>query len=57
MAVDNAGNVPVPECGEATGKKVAIIGGGPGGLSAGYYLALMDIRLQSLNRENSLAVC
>ena len=31
MAVDNAGNVPVPECGEATGKKVAIIGGGPGG--------------------------
>ena len=32
MAVDNAGIVPVPECEPATGKKVAIIGGGPGGL-------------------------
>ena len=41
MAVDNAGVVDVPECGEPTGKKVAIIGGGPGGLSAAYYLSLM----------------
>ena len=41
MAVDNAGIVPVPECEPDTGKKVAIIGGGPGGLSAAYYLALM----------------
>ena len=41
MAVDNAGDVPVPACNEPTGKKVAIIGGGPGGLSAAYYLALM----------------
>ncbi|MBU5470464.1 iron hydrogenase small subunit [Falcatimonas sp. MSJ-15] len=31
MAVDNAGEVPIPECAKATGKKVAIIGGGPGG--------------------------
>ena len=41
MAVDNSGIVPVPECEAPTGKKVAIIGGGPGGLSAAYYLALM----------------
>jgi hypothetical protein len=36
MAVDNAraNTVPVPEKAESTGKKVAIIGGGPGGLSA-----------------------
>lgn len=40
-AVDNAGDVPVPECAPATGKKVAVIGGGPGGLSAAYYLSLM----------------
>lgn len=40
-AVDNAGSVPVPECASPTGKKVAVIGGGPGGLSAAYYLALM----------------
>lgn len=40
-AVDHAGVVPVPECNESTGKKVAIIGGGPGGLCAAYYLSLM----------------
>ena len=32
FAVDHAGKVPVPECGEPTGKKVAIVGGGPGGM-------------------------
>lgn len=43
MAVDNAraNTVPVPEKAEPTGKRVAIIGGGPGGLSAAYYLELM----------------
>lgn len=40
-AVDNAGYVPQPDCAEPTGKKVAVIGGGPSGLSAAYYLALM----------------
>ena len=40
-AVDNAGNVPQPQCAPPTGKKIAVIGGGPGGLSAAYYLALM----------------
>lgn len=40
-AVDHAGNVPQPKCAPATGKKIAVIGGGPGGLSAAYYLALM----------------
>ena len=40
-AVDRAGIVPAPECMESTGKKVAIIGGGPSGLSAAYYLQLM----------------
>ncbi len=41
FAVDNAGKVPVPECAEKTGRKIAVIGGGPGGLSAAYYLSLM----------------
>ena len=40
-AVDHAGVVPQPECAPATGKKVAIIGGGPSGLSCAYYLTLM----------------
>ena len=38
VAVDNAGIVPAPACGPATGKKVAVIGGGPSGLSAAFYL-------------------
>lgn len=41
VAADFAGKVPPPPCGEETGKKVAIVGGGPGGLSAAYYLRLM----------------
>ena len=40
-AVDHAGVVPTPKCEPSTGKKVAIIGGGPSGLSAAYYLQLM----------------
>ena len=40
-AVDHAGIVPPPECAEATGKTVAVVGGGPSGLSAAFYLSLM----------------
>ena len=41
-AVDNCGDsVPVPPKMDDTGKKVAIIGGGPSGLTAAYYLAIM----------------
>jgi len=40
-AVEAAGDVPVPEPLPFSGKKVAIIGGGPSGLTAAYYLALM----------------
>ncbi len=41
-AVDNCGeSVPVPPKMDDTGKRVAIIGGGPSGLTAAYYLAIM----------------
>ena len=41
--VDNAPSdqVPVPECASSTGKNIAIIGGGPSGLTAAYFLQLM----------------
>ena len=41
FAAEKAGEVPPPQCAEATGKKVAVIGAGPAGLSAAYFLALM----------------
>lgn len=54
MAVDNAGDVPVPVCGASTGKRVAIIGGGPGGLSAAYYLALMGHQVTIFEQRKQL---
>lgn len=41
FAVDHSDNMPAPERADATGKTVAVIGGGPGGLTAAYYLSLM----------------
>ncbi|MDO4479233.1 MAG: NAD(P)-binding protein [Lachnospiraceae bacterium] len=41
VAADFAGEVDPPACGKSTGKKIAVLGGGPGGLSAAYYLQLM----------------
>ena len=40
-AVDHVADMPAPERAEDTGKTVAVIGGGPGGLTAAYYLSLM----------------
>jgi len=44
-AVDHAGDLPAPQRAEETGKTVAIIGGGPCGLTAAYYLSLMGHRV------------
>ena len=41
FAVDNCGDVPVPQKMDDTGKKIAVIGGGPSGLSAAYFLSIM----------------
>lgn len=41
FAVDEAGHVPSEPCARKSGKRIAIVGGGPGGLSASYYLQQM----------------
>ena len=53
-AVDHAGSVPQPACAAATGKTVAVVGGGPGGLSAAYYLALMGHKVTVYERRKQL---
>ena len=53
-AVDHAGDVPQPKPAKATGKSVAIVGGGPGGLSAAYYLALMGHKVTVYERQKQL---
>ena len=53
-AVDNAGDVPQPECAPATGKKVAVVGGGPSGLSCAYYLALMGHKVTIFEERKQL---
>lgn len=54
VAVDNAGEVPIPECAESTGKTVAVVGGGPGGLSAAYYLSLMGHKVTIFEQRKRL---
>ena len=53
-AVDTAGDVAQPLCADPTGKRVAVIGGGPGGLSAAYYLALMGHEVHVYEKRRQL---
>ncbi len=53
-AVDNAGVVPAPKCAEPTGKTVAVIGSGPAGMTAAYYLSLMGHKVTIFERRKKL---
>lgn len=53
-AVDHAGDVPLPAPAPKTGKRVAVIGGGPGGISAAYYLALMGHEVTIFEQRKQL---
>lgn len=53
-AVEHAGDVPAPESAAKTGKKVAVIGGGPSGLSAAYYLQLMGHQVVVYEKRDKL---
>lgn len=54
VAVDNCGEVPVPEKMDDTGKKVAVIGGGPSGLTAAYFLSLMGHKVTVFEKRKQL---
>ena len=53
-AVDMAGDVENPPCAEPTGKTVAVVGGGPSGLTAAYYLALMGHKVTVYDMHKKL---
>ena len=53
-AVDHAGPIDPPACAAPTGKKVAVVGGGPGGLTAAYFLTLMGHRAVVYEQRHKL---
>jgi len=50
-AVEKAGVVPAPARLPDTGKKIAVIGAGPSGLTAAYYLSLMGHQVEVFERR------
>lgn len=54
FAVENAGEIPTKRKAPATGKKVAVIGGGPSGLSAAYYLSVMGHEVEIFEQREKL---
>ena len=53
-AVDRAGEVPQPAPAPSSGKRVAVVGGGPSGLSAAYYLSLMGHKVTVYEKRRQL---
>ena len=54
FAVDHAGEVPAPPRAPSAGKTVAIVGGGPSGLTAAYFLSLMGHTVTVFERKPKL---
>lgn len=53
-AADEAAPYAAPVAQEATGKKIAIVGGGPAGLTAAYYLRLMGHEVTIFDQREKL---
>ena len=53
-AVERAGEVAPPKCAPKNGKTVGIVGGGPAGLTAAYYLALKGFEVTVFERRKRL---
>lgn len=56
FAVDQvaADQVQTPKCNVSTGKKIAVIGGGPSGLTTAYFLALMGHKVVVFEEQEKL---
>lgn len=54
FAVENCGSVPIPKSFAPTGKKVAVVGGGPSGLTAAYFLQLMGHSVTVFEKRKKL---
>ena len=54
FAVDHAGEVPAPPRAPSSGKTVAIVGGGPSGRTAAYFLSLMGHTVTVFERKPKL---
>ena len=53
-AVEKAGDVPAPKCAPKNGKTVGIVGGGPAGLTAAYFLALKGFEVTVYEKRPKL---
>ena len=53
-AVDNSKFIPAPPKYDSTGKTVAVVGGGPGGLTAAYYLSIMGHKVTVFEQRDKL---
>lgn len=53
-AVERAAEIPTPVCAPSNGKTVAVIGGGPAGLTAAYYLRLKGFDVTVYEKRQKL---
>ena len=54
FAVEHENTIPAPKQMPATGKRVAVIGGGPSGLSCAYYLSIMGHEVTVFEQRKQL---